>query len=414
MVACVDSSRNKTSMSPFSLDPIKNQCRVSKFCKPNLSSILFCNDCLTKARDGDEVDDDDDDVLWLKIKEEAQFDLEQEPILSRYYFSLILSQTSIESALANHLAAKLGNMNISSHALFEVFYGILAEDFEIRTAIRGDLKAIKEKDPACISYVHCFLNFKGFLACQSHRIAHKLWSQNRTTLALLIQSRVSEVFAVDIHPGAKIGKGIVFDHATGIVIGETCVIGNYVTILHNVTLGGTGKVSGDRHPKIGDGVFIGAGSSILGNVGIGNGAKIGAASVVLKEVPANATAVGNPARLVGGNRFARSRAHGSSWVELNSRFLRKLIQQDADAESAHCFKQHTRFYFKLLRPQANARVPPGPPKFQLMGNMNKLMSAAPHRALWNLSKMYGPLMLLKLGFVPCPWLSPQLKLLRRS
>ncbi|KAK6932850.1 Serine acetyltransferase, N-terminal [Dillenia turbinata] len=300
MVAWVGSSRNKRSRSRFSLDPIQNQCRLPGFCKPNLSSIVFCNHCLIKARDGNEADDD---ILWLKIKEEAQFDLEQEPILSRYYFSLILSQASLESALANHLATKLGNMNISNQALFEVFYGILAEDFEIRTAIRDDLKAIKEKDPACISYVHCFLNFKGFLACQSHRIAHKLWSQNRTTLALLIQSRVSEVFAVDIHPGAKIGKGIVFDHATGIVIGETTVIGNYVTILHNVTLGGTGKFSGDRHPKIGDGVFIGAGSSILGNIRIGDGAKIGAASVVLKEVPANATAVGNPARLVGGKRI---------------------------------------------------------------------------------------------------------------
>ncbi|XP_050290594.1 serine acetyltransferase 3, mitochondrial-like [Quercus robur] len=197
-------------------------------------------------------------------------------------YNSILSQGSLERALANHLSMKLSNSSLPSGTLFDVFQGVVVED-EIMIAVMDDLRAVKERDPACVSYVHCFLNFKGFLACQVHRVAHKLWSQGRKALALLIQNRVSEVFEVDIQPGAKIGRGILFDHATGVVIGETAVIGNDVSILHNVTLGGTGKACGDRHPKIGDGVLIGAGTCILGNIGIGDGAKIGAGSVVLKD-----------------------------------------------------------------------------------------------------------------------------------
>ncbi|KAJ7963654.1 Serine acetyltransferase [Quillaja saponaria] len=234
------------------------------------------------------------------MQDEARLDVEEEPILSNYYYNSILCHKSLESALANHLSIKLSNASLPIGTLFDIFVGILAEDQEIIGAVKHDLRAVKERDPACISYVHCFLNFKGFLACQGHRVAHKLWSQGRKVLALLIQNRVSEVFAVDIHPGAKIGRGILLDHATGFVVGETAVIGNNVSILHNVTLGGTGKASGDRHPTIGDGVLIGAGTCILGNIRIGDGAKIGAGSVVLKEVPPRTTAVGNPARLVGG------------------------------------------------------------------------------------------------------------------
>ncbi|MED6207478.1 Short-chain dehydrogenase/reductase sat3 [Stylosanthes scabra] len=238
--------------------------------------------------------------LWLKMKEEAELDVTEEPILNSYYQSSILSHESLESALANHLANRLSSASLPSNTLFDLFVGILKSDREIMDSVKDDLKAVKERDPACISHVHCFLNFKGFLACQSHRVAHKLWLQGRKVLAVMIQNRVSEVFAVDIHPGAKIGSGILLDHATGLVVGETAVIGNNVSILHSVTLGGTGKASGDRHPKIGDGVLIGAGTCILGNIKVGECAKIGAGSVVIKDVPPRTTVVGNPAKLVGG------------------------------------------------------------------------------------------------------------------
>ncbi|GAB4846004.1 Diamine acetyltransferase 1, partial [Ancistrocladus abbreviatus] len=248
----------------------------------------------------EKIDEEEDDDVWSKMEAEARNDVADEPILSSYYYNSILSRESLESALANHLSSKLSCSILSSTILFELFITLLSEDAEITKAVKEDLRAVRERDPACISYVHCFLNFKGFLACQAHRMAHKLWTQGRTILALLIQNRVSEVFAVDIHPGAKIGSGILLDHATGVVIGETAVIGDNVSILHNVTLGGTGKESGDRHPKIGDGVLIGAGTCVLGNVKIGDGAKIGAGSVVLRAVPPRTTAVGNPARLIGG------------------------------------------------------------------------------------------------------------------
>ncbi|CAA0815377.1 Serine acetyltransferase 1- chloroplastic [Striga hermonthica] len=261
------------------------KCRLSNFRRTNAPQTL------------DEAQIHD---LWLRMQNEARSDIDQEPILCDFYFTSILSHQSMESALASYLAMKLSDSSLPSGSLCDLILGVLTENQEIMRAVATDLTAVKERDPACISYVHCFLNFKGFLAIQSHRIAHSLWSKGRTILALLIQNRVSEVFAVDIHPGARIGAGILLDHATGVVIGETAVIGNNVSILHNVTLGGTGKASGDRHPKIGDGVLIGAGTCVLGNVRIGEGAKIGACSVVLKGVPARTTAVGNPARLIGG------------------------------------------------------------------------------------------------------------------
>ncbi|VVA33935.1 PREDICTED: serine [Prunus dulcis] len=245
------------------------------------------------------------DYIWMKMREESYMDVEREPILSSYYFASILAHNSLENALANHLANKLSNSTLPVHTLYDIFSGVLYEDQEILEAIKEDLKGVKERDPACTSYVHCFLNYKGFLACEAHRVAHNLWLRGREALALLIQNRVSEVLAVDIHPGAKIGCGILLDHGTGVVIGETVVIGNNVSILHNVTLGGTGKECGDRHPKIGDGVLIGAGTNVLGNVRIGEGAKIGAGAVVLKDVLPRTTAVGNPARLVGRNDLFR-------------------------------------------------------------------------------------------------------------
>ncbi|CAA3012017.1 serine acetyltransferase 5 [Olea europaea var. sylvestris] len=238
--------------------------------------------------------------LWGQIKAEARSDAEAEPALASYLYSTILSHSSLERSLSFHLGNKLCSSTLLSTLLYDLFLNSFSTDANLRSATVADLRATRYRDPACISFSHCLLNYKGFLACQAHRVAHKLWTQSRRPLALALQSRIADVFAVDIHPAAKIGKGILFDHATGVVVGETAVIGNNVSILHHVTLGGTGKVCGDRHPKIDDGVLIGAGATILGNIKIGEGAKIGAGSVVLIDVPPRTTAVGNPARLVGG------------------------------------------------------------------------------------------------------------------
>ncbi|KAA8549984.1 hypothetical protein F0562_001659 [Nyssa sinensis] len=244
--------------------------------------------------------DSEEGRIWSQIKTGARRDADSEPALASYLYSTILSHSSLERSLSFHLGNKLCSSTVLFSLLYDLFLDSFSSDPALRSAPVADLRAAKLRDPACLSYSHCLLNYKGFLACQAHRVAHKLWTQSRRPLALALQSRISDVFGVDIHPAARIGKGILFDHATGIVIGETAVIGNNVSMLHHVTLGGTGKVGGDRHPKIGDGVLIGAGATILGNVKIGEGAKIGAGSVVLIDVPPRTTAVGNPARRVGG------------------------------------------------------------------------------------------------------------------
>jgi len=183
--------------------------------------------------------------------------------------------------------------------LRDVINDSMAADASIGTSIRTDLQAFRERDPACVRYSIPLLYFKGFHALQAYRVGHFLWQQGRSELALYLQSRVSEVFAVDIHPAAQIGSGILLDHATGLVIGETAVVGDHVSLLHEVTLGGTGKETGDRHPKIRSGVLIGAGAKILGNVEIGEGAKVAAGSMVLNDVPAHCTVAGVPAQPVG-------------------------------------------------------------------------------------------------------------------
>ncbi|EER92698.1 probable serine acetyltransferase 4 [Sorghum bicolor] len=241
-----------------------------------------------------------DDDVWEELRAEAQADADAEPLLRKFYGDLVLTRQSLEAALAAHLSAKLCIPGVlPQDALRDLLAAALAAHPDAGRATRADLRAARDRDAACERMVHCFLYYKGFLALQAHRAAHGLWSDGRSAAALLLQSRASEVFGVDIHPGARIGSGILFDHATGIVIGETAVVGNDVSILHGVTLGGTGKESGDRHPKVGDGVLIGAGASVLGNVRIGAGAKIGAGAVVLRDVPEGTTAVGNPAKAVG-------------------------------------------------------------------------------------------------------------------
>jgi serine O-acetyltransferase len=239
--------------------------------------------------------DSDESWVWSQIKAEARRDADDEPALASFLYATVLSHPSLERSLAFHLANKLCSSTLVSTLLYDLFVGSLAAHPTIRAAAVADLLAVRSRDPACAGFSHCLLNYKGFLAVQAHRVAHVLWAQNRRALALALQSRVAEVFAVDIHPAATIGKGILLDAA---VIGETAVVGDNVSILHHVTLGGTGNAVGDRHPKIGDGVLIGAGATILGNVLIGASAKIGAGSVVLIDVPATSTAVGNPARLI--------------------------------------------------------------------------------------------------------------------
>ncbi|KAL4194348.1 hypothetical protein AMTRI_Chr05g58900 [Amborella trichopoda] len=245
--------------------------------------------------------------IWAQIKYEALQDAEAEPALASYLYSTVLVHPTLERSLAFHLGNKLSSPLLLPSLLYDLFLGALSASSTLRAAARADLRAVRLRDPACRSFNHCLLNYKGFLACQAHRAAHRLWSQGRHSLALALSSRVSEVFAVDIHPAARIGLAILFDHATSVVIGETAVVGDHVSILHHVTLGGTGLEKGERHPKIGDGVLIGAGATVLGNVSVGAGATMGAGSVVLTDVPPRTTAVGNPAKVVRGRDGAASR-----------------------------------------------------------------------------------------------------------
>lgn len=239
------------------------------------------------------------DTVWPTIRDEAEAAASGEPILASFLHATILNHKTLEEALSFHLANQLHSATASSLLLREVIQEAFTQDACIARCIRADLLAVQERDSATNQLSNPFLYFKGYHALQTHRVAHWLWKQGRRCLALFFQNRVSFVFGVDIHPAARMGYGIMLDHATGIVIGETAVVGNNVSILQSVTLGGTGKEEGDRHPKIGDGVLISAGAKILGNIHVGDGAKVGAGSVVLQDVPAHTTVAGVPAKIVG-------------------------------------------------------------------------------------------------------------------
>jgi serine O-acetyltransferase len=239
------------------------------------------------------------DPVWERILAETEVLVSKEPILASFLYATILNHSNLECALSFHLANKLDSATASSLLLREVIMQALNNDASIRESVRADLLAVEERDSACTQLCTPFLYFKGFHALQTHRIAHWLWNHERESLALFFQNRMSVEFAVDIHPAAQLGRGIMLDHATGVVIGETAVVGNNVSILQSVTLGGTGKDEGDRHPKICDGVLISAGAKILGNICVGEGAKIGAGSVVLEAVQPHTTVAGVPAKVVG-------------------------------------------------------------------------------------------------------------------
>jgi serine O-acetyltransferase len=240
-----------------------------------------------------------EDAVWERLRREAAAVAQTEPMLAGYLHDTILRHRSLESATSFFLAGKLASAYLAAVALRDLFSEALAAAPEIGEAVRCDLDAVLERDPAARSLVQPFLHFKGFHALQSYRIAHWLWRQDRQALALCLQNRISEAFDVDVHPAARIGKGVLIDHGSGVVIGETAVVGDNVSMLHGVTLGGTGKETGDRHPKIGSGVLIGAGAIVLGNIRIGDHSKIAAGSVVLAEVPPHSTVAGVPARVVG-------------------------------------------------------------------------------------------------------------------
>ena len=239
------------------------------------------------------------DPVWERIRRENREAAAAEPILASFLHATILNHEELECSLSFHLANLLDNPSAPAMMLRELILEALRDDSDIRGAIRDDLNAILDRDSACHELYIPFLYFKGFQALQIHRIGHWLWTHDRQPLALFLQSQMSRQFGIDIHPAARFGHGIMLDHATGLVVGETAVVGNRVSILQSVTLGGTGKEDGDRHPKIGDDVLISAGAKILGNIHVGEGAKVGAGSVVLQNVPAHTTVAGVPAKVVG-------------------------------------------------------------------------------------------------------------------
>jgi serine O-acetyltransferase len=239
------------------------------------------------------------DPVWTRVRDEAEDAARREPALTGFIYSTVLNHDTLEAAIVHRISERLAHADVSGELIRQAYANALADDPSIAIAFRADLAATVDRDPATHRYLEPVLYYKGFHAIQTHRLAHWLLKQGRKDFALYVQSRSSAVFQCDINPAARIGRGIFLDHATGFVVGETAVIDDDVSILHDVTLGGTGKENEDRHPKIRRGVMIGAGAKILGNIEIGHCARIAAGSVVIKPVPNNVTVAGVPARIVG-------------------------------------------------------------------------------------------------------------------
>jgi serine O-acetyltransferase len=244
------------------------------------------------------------DPIWTRLRSEAEHVVAREPALAGLVYTYILNHEKLEGAVAHRIADRLDSQQLDGSIISRAFDEMCESDREFSQRLRADLVAVHDRDPACTRFIEPVLYFKGFHALQTHRLSHWLYLGGRQDFALYLQSRASEVFQVDIHPAVPMGKGIFLDHATGVVIGGTAVIEDDVSILQNVTLGGTGKERGDRHPKIRRGVLIGAGATILGNIEVGHCSLVAAGSVVLQPVPPKATVAGVPARVVGSSPCA--------------------------------------------------------------------------------------------------------------
>jgi len=239
------------------------------------------------------------DPVWSQVRREAEEISAKEPALAGFVYATVLDHSRLEDSICHRVVRRLQHSALDSGLLHKTFQEAFESEPALGDAFRADLMAVAKRDPATARLIEPLLYFKGFHALETYRIGHALWKAGRRDFALYLQSLTSRVLQIDIHPAAEIGKGIMFDHASGIVIGETAVIGDNCSLLHGVTLGGTGNEKGDRHPKIGRGVMIGAGAKILGNIRVGDCARIAAGSVVLKDVPPRRTVAGVPAREVG-------------------------------------------------------------------------------------------------------------------
>jgi serine O-acetyltransferase len=256
------------------------------------------------------------DPIWAQMRKEAEAAMNAEPALGSFIFATVLSHKKLEEAVCHRLAQRLNHTDVDAGLIAQTFQGVLDSEPELGGKLRADLAAVYDRDPACTRYLDPLLYFKGFHALVTHRFAHALWKRGRKDFALYLQSQSSRMFGVDIHPAATFGKGIMVDHATGFVVGETAVVGDNCSFLHAVTLGGSGKETGDRHPKIGENVLIGAGAKVLGNIQVGCCSRIAAGSVVLSDVPKNVTVAGVPAKVVGSAGCAEpARAMEQGWID---------------------------------------------------------------------------------------------------